>query len=221
VSESGGIVVSLPQLLPRLAQLPLVLAGPLLRRTTATEVTVWFALKEERKVTLSVREGNAAGAALATGTRSTVALGTNLHIVAVTATPPAAAPLRSGRTYVYDVAFGPADGNDSAPITATTETLLTPGVVAADAAQALAVLTYAATGGPSLPSFALAPATPASLRVLHTSCRKPHAVGDDALVAADAIVAAAIATPADEKAGSAALRARSSPRMCRIRPARR
>lgn len=190
----------LPQLQTRLAQLPLVLAGPLLRRTTATEVTVWLALKEARKATLTVREvdgsGNATGPARATGTRTTVAVGDNLHVVAITATAPAATPLQPGRTYVYDVAFGPTGGDETAPVAGSTETLLAARVVADDAVLALRALTYDTPGAPRLPSFAIAPATPADLRVIHGSCRKPHASGDDALAAADAIVASALSTPA-------------------------
>jgi len=190
--------VPLPQLQPRLAQLPLVLAGPLLRRTTATEVTVWLALKEARKATLTVREVDASGAATgparATGTRNAVAVGSSLHVVAVTATTPAAAPLQPGRTYGYDIAFGPT-GDEGTPVAGATETLMAARVVARDAALALRALTYDAPNAPRLPSFAIAPASPENLRVLHASCRKPHASGDDALAAADAIVASALATP--------------------------
>ncbi|MEQ9093494.1 MAG: hypothetical protein RLN63_05265, partial [Miltoncostaeaceae bacterium] len=85
----------LPQLPSRLAGLPLVLAGPLLRRVEATAVTVFLALREARTVTLAVHEagpdGVPAGATRAEGTRATIPLGANLHVVAVTATTTAGA----------------------------------------------------------------------------------------------------------------------------------
>ena len=169
-----------------------MLAGPLLRRVTATEVTVFMALKEARKATLRIREGGSTGAVRATGTRSTVALGTNFHVLAISAT----GALQPGTTYAYDIAFGAADGNDAAPVTATTQTLLSAGVVHTDAAVARTRLVYAEAGAPDLPSFALPPTTPADLRIVHASCRKPHAQGDDALRAADEMVRTTVATPA-------------------------
>ncbi|GAA0923677.1 hypothetical protein GCM10009558_035710 [Virgisporangium aurantiacum] len=180
----------LPRLQPRIAGLPLVLAGPILRRVTSTDVTVFVALKAERKATLRVRETDAAGPQRAVGTRVTIALGVNLHVVAVTAT----GVLVPGKTYVYDLAFAPDDGG-AGPVTATTETLLTPGVVHADATVARTRLVYAEPGAPDLPSFALPPLQPADLRVVHASCRKPHAGGDDALRAADEMVRSTVATP--------------------------
>ncbi len=73
----------------RLEHLPLILAGPILRRTESDAVTVWVALKAPREVTLKVYATDANGSLVKTllleGTRSTVPLGKQLHIVAVTA----------------------------------------------------------------------------------------------------------------------------------------
>ncbi|MEQ9335598.1 MAG: hypothetical protein RJQ03_00230, partial [Miltoncostaeaceae bacterium] len=188
----------LPQLPSRLAGLPLVLAGPLLRRVEATAVTVFLALREARTVTLAVHEagpdGVPAGATRAEGTRATIPLGANLHVVAVTATTTAGAALRPGITHLYDVRLG-AHGAGDAPVAAGSG-LMAPGIVAADAAAAQAALTYGPAPAPQLPSFAL-PESTASLRVLHTSCRKPHGGGeDDALATADTIVAEAVGAAA-------------------------
>ncbi|TQM63850.1 hypothetical protein [Humibacillus xanthopallidus] len=172
------------------AELPLVLVGPMLRRVDPTSVTVFLALKEARTATLRVYDSESGGAGsgvVATGSRSTVSLGTNLHVVAVTAT--AAAPLAPGRLYRYQVFFGAAGGAE-APESAPT--LFSAGVVAPTEAAARAALTFGTAGAPRLPSFATPPPTPATLRLLHGSCRKPHGGGLDMLpVVADIIAPAA------------------------------
>src|SRR4051794_11432191 len=77
----------------RLSALPVVLAGPILRRVEPGEVTVWVALKESHTLTLDVFEGTGgARMKVATGNRATVQLGTNLHVGAVTAVPPPRRP---------------------------------------------------------------------------------------------------------------------------------
>src|SRR2546430_2245783 len=71
----------------RLSSLPLILAGPLLRRTEPTAVTVWLALKAARTVTLRIYGRDAPGGLVPRfeGTRHTVRLGAHLHLVAITA----------------------------------------------------------------------------------------------------------------------------------------
>ncbi len=173
--------------------LPLVLVGPMLRRVDPTSVTVFLALKEARTATLRVYEGESAGAGttvVATGSRETVRLGTNLHVVAVTATT--ATPLTPGRLYRYQVFFGPAGGAD-VPESGTT--LFTAGVVAATESAARSALTFATPGAPRLPSFATPPATPSSLRLLHGSCRKPHGGGLDMLPVVAEIIAPVADSP--------------------------
>ncbi|MEV6812937.1 hypothetical protein [Micromonospora sp. NPDC051296] len=176
-----------------LATLPLVLAGPLLRRVDGNTVTVWLALREPRKVTLRVYAGDADGAGadqLYVGSRNTVRLSANCHLVAVTATGPA--PLAAGTTYRYDVFFG-APGDEAVPVPATEPRLYGPDIVAATPAAAQAALTY--PGGPTLPSFATPPADLNRLRVIHSSCRKPHGAGEDALAVLDDILRADVADP--------------------------
>ena len=173
--------------------LPLVLVGPMLRRVDPTSVTVFLALKEARTATLRVYEGESAGSGttvVATGSRETVRLGTNLHVVAVTATT--ATPLTPGRLYRYQVFFGPAGGAD-VPESGTT--LFTAGVVAATESAARSALTFATPGAPRLPSFATPPATPSSLRLLHGSCRKPHGGGLDMLPVVAEIIAPVADSP--------------------------
>src|SRR5947209_13359358 len=88
--------------------LPLILAGPILRRTEPQAVTVWLALKEAQTVTLRIYTQDDASNLVEQfcGTRHTVRLGDHLHAVAVTAqTPDAAKQLAWGGLYYYDMFF--------------------------------------------------------------------------------------------------------------------
>ncbi len=90
----------------RLDRLPLVLAGPMVRRVEPREVTVWLALRQPRKVTLRVYDGDRDGRGQTvrlSGTRSTVAVGENLHVVAVTADKVSGDPLQPERIFSYDL----------------------------------------------------------------------------------------------------------------------
>ena len=66
----------------RISTLPLLLAGPILRRTEPRAVTVWLALKEVQTVTLRIYSRDEAGhlIQLLEGTRRTVRLGDHLHV---------------------------------------------------------------------------------------------------------------------------------------------
>ncbi|HZN72560.1 MAG TPA: hypothetical protein VFC00_12900 [Micromonosporaceae bacterium] len=135
----------------RWASLPLVLAGPVLRRVQPDLVTVWVAVKTHQQVTLLVLD--AAGDTVLTGARETAQLGPGCHLVAVTARPATAqAPrLRPGVLYHYDLAFGGA------------LRLRSPGVVAADytrPGEPVSALGYGSDD--ALPSFSLPPADPAA-----------------------------------------------------------
>ena len=94
--------------------LPLLLAGPVLRRTEAAAVTVWVALKNACDVSVKVLEtqdnGQQLGQCVFQGQRKTVALGKNLHVVAVSAKAVDShqngqTPLQAGRVYAYDLTF--------------------------------------------------------------------------------------------------------------------
>lgn len=167
--------------------LPLVLVGPMLRRVDPSSVTVFLALKEGRTATLRVYEGDANGAGstvVAAGTRETVRLGANLHVVAVTAVT--ASALAPARLYRYQVHLGATGGSE---VPETGENLYTAGVVAPTAVEARAALTFDTVSAPTLPSFATPPADPSSLRLLHGSCRKPHGGGFDMLPVVGELIA--------------------------------
>jgi hypothetical protein len=180
----------------RLATLPWVPAGPILRKVTAKSVTVWVALQETARITLSVRDDT--NTVVATGTRSsTVAVGANLHIAAVTAHP-TGADLKGGIVYHYDLNFAGAHK-----------------VADLGGAANSAKLSY---GTATLPGFSLPPADISAVRLFHSSCRMPHGSGADALALLDVLIEQAAANaPAREyaRARLACLAASDGPRRSR------
>ncbi len=92
----------------RFSSLPLILTGPMLRRTEPHAVTVWLALKEPRVVTLRIYGKSAEGKLMQQleGTCHTVRLGDHLHIVAVTArSTKEHEHLAWGELYYYNLFF--------------------------------------------------------------------------------------------------------------------
>lgn len=190
----------------RLDSLPLILCGPILRRTQPDSVTVWLALRKPRTVRLEVFAKAAGGgwtAARQTGVAQTVALGSDLHIVAVTAT---GTTLAWGELYGYDLSFEAAPGPPAD--TAGIGRLFTgagagrTGVFAASEQAAREALTYQHihSTAPELPSFVLPPDAAKSggrhpldhLRVCHGSCRKAHGESLDGLSGLDVILTEAL-----------------------------
>ncbi len=167
----------------RLALLPLVLCGPMLRRVDPTSVTVFVALKEPRRVTLTVTHNNQQFS----GQRDTVAIGANLHVVAVTAN----GNVTAGSLYTYNLEFAAIGGGGQSL------GLMSPGAVSATAADALLALTYrhVVPTAPGLPSFIAPPLNPRDLRVVHVSCRKPHGPGIDALPIVDDMIEGVLRDP--------------------------
>jgi hypothetical protein len=162
----------------RINQLPLILAGPILRRTESGSVTVWVALKESRTVELEIY--NSSRQQLFTGSRRTVQLGTHLHVVAVTAKSPPSALLQPSEIYFYDLNFG------NGQTLASPEVLTKEGAIEGIIYSSLLL---------KLPSFALPPTDLNRLRLIHASCRKPHAEGFDALATLDVMINATAADP--------------------------
>jgi hypothetical protein len=176
----------------RIAALPLILAGPIVRRVEPESATIWLALKEPRLVTLHVYARDSAGESVPRmeGTSHTLRLGDHLHVVAVTARAMSQdEKLDWGESYCYDVFFRPSDGDASDATPA--EQLYTPGVLVDDPATAdpLARLCYP---GQPLPGFVLPPEDLNRVRIVHGSCRKPHGEGREALSALDSLLETAI-----------------------------
>ncbi len=157
----------------RLHQLPLVLAGPILRRTEPASVTVWLALRRSCDVKLQIYATHQADAKLAAiqlqGQRSTVAVGQHLHIVAVTASVGQA--LQPGQIYAYDLIFE-IPNREPQRLRQALNTDQAP----------LVPISYFEHG---LPTFLLPPTDVNDLKILHGSCRKTHGGGIDALVILD------------------------------------
>lgn len=146
----------------RLGGLPLILAGPILRRVEKDQVTVWVALKQQQTVRMDVFDS--LNNVVLTGARKTEKLGENLHIVAVTAR--GGADLSPGGFYTYDLV----DDAGTSLFTVSDRV----------------ALTYGDARGPG---FVLAPDKLDELRITHSSCRKPHGEGRDMLAHLDALIA--------------------------------
>lgn len=195
--EGGDLPVPLRQ---RLHHLPLLLAGPILRRTQSDAVTVWVALKAPREVTLKIYATDAHGSIirnlLLEGTSSTVPLGEYLHVVAITAKPIGVGEQESGKTREY------LNSNLQRNLYPFTPCLLKPGQIYAydlsfgtdehNLAQALTSphipqvnISYFAH---QLPTFAMPPDDLNDLRLAHGSCRKLHGGGQDALPILDDLI---------------------------------
>jgi hypothetical protein len=173
----------------RFSALPLILSGPILRRTEPRAVTVWLALKEPRTVTLRIygRDNEGEFFERFAGTRRTVRLGDHLHVVAVTAHAPTdEGKLAWGGLYYYNLFFQKDAAGDRVPDTAPH--LYTAGVLTLDPASADFLQRLVYPGNP-LPSFALPPEDLNRFRILHGSCRKPHGIGKEMLYALDVALA--------------------------------
>jgi hypothetical protein len=174
----------------RFAELPLILAGPMVRRTEPTSVTVWLALKEPRLVTLRVYTSDEEGKLhpQIEGTRQTIRLGDHIHLVAVTASAPdEQTRLAWGRHYYYDLFFQSIDDASGLPVAH----LATPGILLARPGEAddLHRLVYP---GQPLPGFVLPPAEIGQIRIVHGSCRKAHGSGKEMLSMLDVLIEKAI-----------------------------
>src|SRR6266699_2029939 len=180
----------------RFSSLPLILAGPMLRRTEPRAVTVWLALKTPQVVTLRIYNRNGAGTLVQQleGTRHTVRLGDQLHMVAITARAiNEHERLAWGELYYYNLFFRP----DSTPEWRGPETpahLDTPGILTNNPASADLLHRLVYPGHP-LPSFVLPPEDLNQIKILHGSCRKPHGVGKEMLSVADATLEGAANEP--------------------------
>jgi len=159
----------------RLSQLPLILAGPILRRTESNAVTVWLALREDRKVTLSILDDVLGRIVFSSNSLSPIKLGKNLYVLAITAESAEGGELlKPAENYYYNLTFTKA-GESS-------RDLGDPGILSFQGG--IKKITY---NDELLPSFALPPEDINDLRIIHGSCRKPHGESEDAFEAIDEI----------------------------------
>ena len=167
-------------------ELPVILAGPLLRRVETNLVSVWVALKEAASsVKLSLWEGGGIKAgekpALVSGpdpAAQTLRIGQQLHVAVVTLKLSADQALQPDRTYSYDLSLQTASG---------THTLKSLGLLRDDPPTPGLNMKHLALGFEAdvLPTFALPPRNLTDLRVVHGSCRRSNAALMDGLAWAD------------------------------------
>jgi hypothetical protein len=157
------------------ADLPLVLAGPILRRVDARRVCVWIALSQPGDVTVTVfrgrhastGNGTAAGQTVGSRSRATRKCGANLHVVVVDVEVAGLPPLTR---HCYDVVVA-AGGQ--------TKGLRALGLLKDGSGTPRPLALGHATD--MLPSFVTPAADLADLRIAHASCRKSNGPGPDAL----------------------------------------
>src|SRR3954468_13480109 len=128
--------------------LPLVLAGPIVRRVDAGTTTVWIALQSPRKVTLEVWAGELSAGVpkdkKQEGTAVTARIGDHLHVLALTAT---GTPLSPGSIYRYTLRFGESTASPTTAVDASGKGLFDPGIIAAAAEDARTALLYRSSPG--------------------------------------------------------------------------
>jgi hypothetical protein len=146
----------------------------MLRKVTPQSVTVWLALRASGHVALKIL--TAVGTPVISGSRNTVAIGLNLHIVAVTAQSTSGNVMKEGEVYQYDLDF---IFNDAKL-----------GHMTLADATANALLAYKPTY--SLPTFCLPPQDPGLLRLICGSCRKASGDGKDHLAILDSLISQAV-----------------------------
>lgn len=177
-----------------MGDLPLILAGPIVRRVEERTCSFWIALRESATVTATIWANPqfatetlgivATGdPPLASGQATTRRFGAHLHVAVVTVKLDSAAglsPLAPGTLYSYNLAivggFGQADLHSEGLLRDEPAVPRLAGV-SSDAPLHLA-LGYSEN---RLPSFVLSGAAIEQLRFAHTSCRKTNGGGYDAL----------------------------------------
>lgn len=171
---------SIFEYLPKLNDLPLILAGPVLRRTERDRVTVWLALKEARTIELKIyetkKQGSVIGRPLLTGESKTIALGKNIHLATITAQTREEKPLQPGEIYAYNIY----DKNDDTIADSEARYSLIDDIQISN--DSLSYFPH------QLPTFALPPSNLNQLKIVHGSCRKPHGGGKDTLSCLDNII---------------------------------
>ena len=169
--------------------LPLILAGPMLRRVDGSVCTIFVALSRAASVELKLWAGTqisngigtvASGQApIGTGTAATRRFGANLHIAVVTINMvgPPAVPMAPGAEHSYDVVIdGTANLRSLKLLKDETAGNRIDGVHAS--APLHLALGY---DEDRLPGFVSPAATLQDLRLVHTSCRRPNFKSYDAM----------------------------------------
>ena len=172
--------------------LPLLLAGPVVRRVDARSVSVWVALSQASTVQVRAWGGDQVSTGAGTVQSGapvvaesipwpTRAWGDHLFTATVTATTVGVGGLTAGSIFAYDVMVGGQGLRELG--------LLADGSGAGAGIDAAAPDRLALGYLPDhLPTFATPAPTVDGLRLAHTSCRKPHGLGSDALAWLDDVI---------------------------------
>ena len=147
--------------------LPIVLAGPIVRKVTDTSVNVWLTLSEPVQPVLTIyHQANSLQAS--TSTALTIPIAERIHMVMLTCA--CNDKLIAGERYFYDISM---EMNDERSLH-----LFDPGVltVAGSVEENRKFLVYP---DQVLPSFRVPPVSLQDYRIAHGSCRKPHGHGED------------------------------------------
>lgn len=155
-----------------LSQWPKLLIGPILRRVTMSQASVFIGTKMACQASIKIyqgRQASGAGTVLASSAPVTLTrIGENLFVAVLSVTIPAGQS--EGATLSYDIEIVE---NGGAPQTLNSLGLLG-GSAATDKRRKDFPLGYDVG---QLPSFLLPPKTVDQLRLVHGSCRKPHGGG--------------------------------------------
>jgi hypothetical protein len=169
-----------------------ILCGPIVRRVTPEEVSVWIALKTAAKVELSVWKGMISYSngeidetPIDSVSQDTVQIGRSLHMTVVRLSLSGDKLLQWGQLYSYNLKFTTAD-NDSKDL----KSLNLLDVI--NVATGRTTLSYQAD---QLPGFALPAPKIEDLKIIHGSCRNNDNQFEDALSFVDDIIKDNLADP--------------------------
>ena len=164
--------------MPQHFDLPLLLAGPIVRRVEPALASVWVALSRPATVTLKIWEGRvSAGSGNVLNTSDptrTLRVGDGLHVALplIKILPTSPRLLEPGKIYSYDLQINTANATHDLKSLG----LLTTGAVDGRRVEALGFEDNA------LPGFALPPVEITDLRVIFGSCRRVDHESLDAMV---------------------------------------
>lgn len=156
----------------RLQNMPIIICGPIVRRTEATGVSIWIACRAAKKLELKVYDDSPIDLnVVASGKTETIQFGKNLHVAVITAKPVTGVKLNPDKIYSYNIFFDETNSN-----------LMTPGIFSVLTVDK--IKEQLAYGKNKLPTFCLPQDKNISnLKLVHGSCRKPHGGTKDALEA--------------------------------------
>jgi hypothetical protein len=181
MSTPSTLFTQSKELSQSLNSLPLILAGPMVRRVEKDSVCIWLALKESAQIKLQIWEGHKNSSLDSPATLPqfesilipSFKLGANLHIGVITLTKDTlkantpAFEWKENSVYSYNLNINGKDFHHLGLLSSPT------------------LIGYQ---DKQLPSFLSPPRDLGNLRIAHGSCRKPHGRGDDGLATLSKVI---------------------------------